>query len=152
MIAGKSSDSALTEAMKAKYKLEKKNRGYAITNIKDKGVHVATQVMVDKVMIKCHTNEVPVPVVTLVEQCMEGIQFNWVEFLCMDFLLNCCKAQEQGKTFHYVWFILFILLVAGELPEDSQFPNIDSDLPEATKYASLWSTKDAKWICNTKIF
>ena len=41
-IARKSSDLALAEAMKAKYKLEKRKRGYVIARIKDHGVHVAT--------------------------------------------------------------------------------------------------------------
>lgn len=67
-------------------------------------------------------------------------------------MINCCEAEEQGKTFHYTWFLLSILLVVGELSEDSQFPNIDRELPEATKYASLWATKDVKWICGTKNF
>jgi len=39
---GKVSDLALVEAMKKKYKQEKLRRGYAICNIKDKAVHVAT--------------------------------------------------------------------------------------------------------------
>jgi len=34
----KSGDLALTEAIKKKHKLEKKKRGYTISNIKDKGV------------------------------------------------------------------------------------------------------------------
>lgn len=41
-IARKSSDLALAKAMKAKFKLEKKKRGYAIASIKDKGVRIAT--------------------------------------------------------------------------------------------------------------
>lgn len=41
-MVGKSSDLALAEAMKTKYKLEKKKHGYAIVSIKDKGVRVAT--------------------------------------------------------------------------------------------------------------
>lgn len=94
MIAGKSSDLALTEAMKKKYKVKKKRRGYVITSIKDKGVHVATQLLARKVMIKCHDNEVIVPVVALAEQCVEGIQFNWAKFLCEEFLLNFHEAQE----------------------------------------------------------
>jgi len=44
------------------------------------------------------------------------------------------------------------MLVAGELPEDSQFPTIDRDLLEAVKYASLWAMKDAKRICDSKFF
>lgn len=37
-----SGDLTLMEAMKKKYKLEKKQRGCAITSIQDKGVHIAT--------------------------------------------------------------------------------------------------------------
>jgi len=45
-----------------------------------------------------------------------------------------------------------IVLVAGELPEDGQFPTIDRDLLEVAKYTSLWATKDANRIHNSKIF
>jgi len=44
------------------------------------------------------------------------------------------------------------VLVAGELSEDSQFPIIDMDLLEAMKYTSLWATKDARRIRDSKIF
>jgi len=52
-LQGKSSDLAIAEAMKKKYKLEKKNRGYAITSIKKKAVRVVTQILASKVMHKC---------------------------------------------------------------------------------------------------
>jgi len=65
---GKGGNLALAEAMKTKYKLEKKKRGYAISNIKDKGVHVATQILANKIMRKCCADEVTVPVFALVEQ------------------------------------------------------------------------------------
>ena len=45
-----------------------------------------------------------------------------------------------------------IVLIVGELLEDNQFPIIDKDLPEVAKYASLWATKDAKMIHDSKIF
>jgi len=70
---GKGSDLALAKAMKTKYKLEKKKRGYAISNIKEKGVCIATQLVVGKVMRKCRADEVLVPVVTLAEQCAMGV-------------------------------------------------------------------------------
>jgi len=54
--------------------------------------------------------------------------------------------------FHYAWLLLSIVLMARELPEDSQFPIIDRDLPEAAKYASFWDTKDVKRILDSKIF
>jgi len=72
-IAKKSNDLALAEAMKAKYKLEKKKRGYAITSIKDKGVCVATQILASKVMRKCLANEIPTSVVALAEKCAEEV-------------------------------------------------------------------------------
>jgi len=48
--------------------------------------------------------------------------------------------------------LLSIVLIAREMPKDSQFPKIDSDLPEVAKYASLWATKDVKRIRDNKIF
>lgn len=80
--------------MKTKYKLEKKKRGYSITSIKDKRVHIATQLLASKVIRKCRIDEVLAPVVVLAEQCVEGVQFNWVKFLCEEFLLNFQEAQE----------------------------------------------------------
>lgn len=54
--------------------------------------------------------------------------------------------------FHYAWLLLSIVVVAWELPEDSQFPLIASDLPGAAKFASLWATKDPERVKNSKIF
>lgn len=91
-IVGKSEDLVLAEDMKKKYKLDKKKRGYIISNIKDKGVCVATQLLAGKVIRKCRGNEVTAPVVMLAKQCPEGVQFNWAEFVCEEFLTNCKEA------------------------------------------------------------
>lgn len=85
---GKGSDFSLTEVRKTKHKLEKKKRGYVISSMKDKAIRIATQILVGKVMQKCYRNEVPTLVIGLAEQCVEGVQFNWVEFLCTEFLEN----------------------------------------------------------------
>ena len=53
---GKRSDLAITKAMKKKYKLEKKKRGYAIFSINEKLLRVATQILAGKVMRKCRMN------------------------------------------------------------------------------------------------
>lgn len=58
IVEGKGSDLALVQATKTKYKLEKKKRGLAISSIKEKVVHVATQILADKVMQKCRVDEV----------------------------------------------------------------------------------------------
>jgi len=57
------------EAMKEKYKLVKKLRGYAISSISDPVVKVATQILVGKVMRMCHGDEVSTPVIRLAAQC-----------------------------------------------------------------------------------
>jgi len=44
------------------------------------------------------------------------------------------------------------MLVAWEMPEDSQFPSIALDLPEVEKYTSLWVSKDVQCIKDNKIF
>lgn len=75
-MAGKSGDLALAEAKKKKYKLGKKKSGYTISKIKEKGVHLATQLLARKVMQKCRRDEVPTPVVALEEQCTKGVQLN----------------------------------------------------------------------------
>jgi len=64
-------------------------------------------------------------VIVLAKQCMEGVRFNLVQFLREEFLTNYREAQEKGKTFHYAWLLLSILLVTIELPKYSQFPPLD---------------------------
>lgn len=54
--------------------------------------------------------------------------------------------------FHCAWLLPSIVLMAKEVPEDSQFPTIDRDLLEAVRYTSLWATKDDTRICDSKIF
>ena len=77
-IACTSGDLAIVEAMKKKYKLDKNQRGYVITSIQDKAMHVTTQLLVGKVMRKCHCNVVSATIIALVKKCAEGVQFNWV--------------------------------------------------------------------------
>ena len=55
----------LTEAMKDKFKLYKKPRGYAITSIFDLAVKVVMQILVGNVMRRCHVDEVSAPVIAL---------------------------------------------------------------------------------------
>ena len=73
---GKSSDLAIVEAMKKKHMLTKNKRGYTISRISDKEVKVVTQILIGKVMHKCHGDEVPTLVVALAEQCAKEVQFN----------------------------------------------------------------------------
>jgi len=91
-IAGKSSDLALAEAMKAKYKLEKRKQAYTITSIKDQGVRITTWLLAGKLTRKFHVDEVLASVIALAKQCVEGVQFNWALFLYNKFLTNYGEA------------------------------------------------------------
>ena len=115
-------------------------------------MRLATQLLAGKLMRKCRANKVSAFIIALAEQCTEGVQFNWAQFLCDESLTNCHEAQEKGKTFHYAWFLLTILLVAGELPEGSQFPDIEKDVPKVVWYNLLQATKDAARIREIKVF
>lgn len=109
---GKSDDLAIAEAMKKKFKLEKKKRGYAISNINNPVIKVTMQILVGKVIRKCYTDEVPTLVVALAVQCVKCVQFKWANYLCREFLENYREAQKQGNFFYYVWLLLSIVLMA----------------------------------------
>ena len=85
--------------MKEKFKLVK-SRGYAISSICNPTVKVETQILARKVMRKCCVDEVLAPVVALAQQCVEGVQFNWSDYLHGEFLTKCHEAQELNKMFH----------------------------------------------------
>ena len=56
---------AIAKATKKKFKLEKKKQGYAISSINKPTIKVVTQILVGKVMQKCYTDEVHMPMVAL---------------------------------------------------------------------------------------
>jgi len=94
-------------------------------------------------MRKCHGTEVPAVVIALAEECTAGVLFNWSQFLFEEFQTNYCNLQEEGMRFHYAWLLPSIMLVAADLPEESQFPVLDPEWPRANRCASLWVTRDA---------
>lgn len=83
---------------------------------------------------------------------MDDIQFNWVRYLCSEFPSNYREAQNDSKTFHYLWIFLSIVLVTWDFLEDIQFPPLEKDILEVTKFASLWGTKYVAWVMESKVF
>ena len=73
MFGEKGGKQALVEAMKEKFKLVKKPRGYDISSICVPVFKVATHILVRKVMRKRHADEVAAPVVELAAQCADGV-------------------------------------------------------------------------------
>jgi len=84
----KMSEHDLTEKMKVKFKLVNKLCGYSITSIANPTVKIVTQILARKVMRKFYMDEVLTLVISLVSQCTEGVKFNWVRYLCSEFLVN----------------------------------------------------------------
>jgi len=119
---GKSQEKKLADQMKSDFRLVKKLCDYAISSISDGVVQFTTQILVGKIMRKCHADEVLVPMVSRVAQCTKGVQYNWVKYLCHDFLEDFREARDEGKAFHYTWLLLLITLVAWRTPKESQFP------------------------------
>jgi len=71
ILEGKSNDLAIVEAMKKKFKLERKKRGYTISSTNSVVIKVAIHILARKGMCKFHRDEVPVAVVALATQCVE---------------------------------------------------------------------------------
>lgn len=103
--------------MKNEFGLINKLCGYSICSITDKVVQVSDQILACKVMRKCLADEVSTLVISLAAQCMKGVQYNWAQYFCKEFLLNFCEAQDDGKAFHYTWLLLLISVVVWRLPE-----------------------------------
>lgn len=99
----KAGEYVLAEAMKEKLKLVKKLRDYVISSIYEPTVKVVTQLLEGKVMRKGRVDEVSAPVIYLLAQCTEGVQFNLEHYLCREFLVNYREAKDLSKSFHYAW-------------------------------------------------
>jgi len=95
----KTGERDLTEQMKDMFKLVKKALGYSILSITNPTVKVATQILVGKVMRKCHTDEVRTPVISLAAHCVKRVQFNWACCLCSEFLTNKGRHRTTTKDF-----------------------------------------------------
>lgn len=78
----------LAERMKDKFKLVNKPRKYSISSTTDLSVKVATQILARKIMRKCRVDDLSTLVVSLAAQCVEGVQFNWAQYLLSEFLRN----------------------------------------------------------------
>jgi len=68
----KTAEKDLVERMKRDYDLLKKSRVYSILSITDQAVQIDAHILAGKVMQKCRTDEVPMPVISLVAQCAKA--------------------------------------------------------------------------------
>jgi hypothetical protein len=81
-------------------------------------------------------------VVDLTRKCAEGIQMNWLKYLLNKLELEYREVQYQGYEFHFNWLLILIAFIAWEMPEGSNFPDIDPFEPLAMKFSTLWYSSD----------
>jgi len=93
----KSQGNKLADQMKNNFGFVKKSWGYAISSSSDLTVHFSAHILAGEIMRKCQADEVLAPIVSLVVQCSKGVYFNWVWYLCQEFLDECQEVQEDGK-------------------------------------------------------
>lgn len=48
-------------------------------------------------MRKCDANELLVPVVSLALQCAKGVQYNWAQYLCHEFLSTTKRPKKRER-------------------------------------------------------
>jgi hypothetical protein len=73
---------------------------------------------------------------------MEGLHMNWVKYLVNQLELNCKEAQDQGYEFHFSWLLILIDFISWEMPESTNFLDIDPFEPLAMKFSTLWYSSD----------
>lgn len=82
---GKTKETKFIERMKTKFRLVKGKCGYSIRSIIDQVVQFAVHILIEKVMRKCCADEMPTPVISLVAQCMDEVEYNQAQYLCREF-------------------------------------------------------------------
>jgi hypothetical protein len=106
----------LSELVKEKFETFRGKRDIDVKRINDKNVRFSTQVLVKKLLQKCHKDEVPTAFIATTEKCMEGVHMNSATFVDNQFLQDFPKVQEKGNEFHYAWLFILIVLVRWKEP------------------------------------
>jgi hypothetical protein len=80
---------AISYKIKAKYGMERSNRGIRISDINDLATMFSIRFLRCKLMCKCHKEEVSIGVVATVVQCAKGRSMRWGPYLLNSFLEYC---------------------------------------------------------------
>jgi hypothetical protein len=103
---------SLAQLIKEAYgEVEKGKKGYKVASIQDGLVHLACQLLADKLVRKNYPTQVVGFMVDLAGKCVEGMQMNWANYLVKELEKDCCEAQDLGYEFHYSWLIILIAFV-----------------------------------------
>jgi hypothetical protein len=104
---------------------------------------MAAKILSCKLLRRCCREEVPVGVVVVADQCVEGTIVRWAPYLFKLFLDDFKDAQDLGTEFHYTWLIMLIAFMGCREPRYVTLvtrpkPN------QGERYLFLKSTSDAR--------
>jgi hypothetical protein len=85
---------AISYEIKAKYGMERDNKGIKISDINDLATRFSTKLLGCKLMHKCCKEEVSNGVVIIISQCVKGSSMSWAPYLLNSFLENCNETHD----------------------------------------------------------
>ena len=136
--------------MKGKYQLVHGGNDYLISSINYIAVRSAEKILCSKVLRKIRPTECTTATIELAEQCMQGVQINWSQFLLNELMDDMVDMQELlSAKFHYSWLLILISFVAWTPPNYQPMDILVEYIN--TKFQNLWDDKDNKRKNDTKI-
>jgi hypothetical protein len=90
----KSKEKALAEEMKKKYDTTRETRGIIIKWINNAATQMGAKILACKLLRKCCKDEVPIGVIAVAFQCVEGTFMSWAPYLLNFFQVDCKNSQE----------------------------------------------------------
>jgi hypothetical protein len=117
----KSKEKKLAEEMKKKYATDRGTRGIINKWINNVATQFGAKILVCKLLRKCRKDEVPIGVIVVATQCVEGISMSWAPYLSNLFQVECKDAQDASMKFHCSWLITPIAFMGWKEPEHAIF-------------------------------
>lgn len=75
-----------------KYKVDHNKRGFIVETTTDSRMRMGTLLLACKMMCKCRASVVPAYVIQVAGRCEKGVCYNWLQYLCEEFLYNVREA------------------------------------------------------------
>jgi hypothetical protein len=139
----KAKEKALVKDMKKNYGTDRGTRGIIIKQINDVATQMGEKILACKLLRKCRREEVPVGVVAVAAQCIEGTTVSWAPYLLNLFLDDCKDAWYLGTKFHYSCLIILIAFMGWREPRYVTF-STRPKLNQEARYLLLKATSDAR--------
>jgi hypothetical protein len=128
--------------MKKKYGTDRGIEGIIVKRINNVVTQLSAKILACKLLIKCQKDEVPVGVIVVAAQCVEGTSMSWAPYLSNLFQVDCKDVHDASTEFHYSWLITLIAFIGWREPEYVVF--CTTPQTEGARYRILRSAPLAK--------